>query len=66
MDELVETPDPVMFVRNTYDPSTAVAGAYKMSKLFAGNFVVEQKGLRGRGPILAEQKKLGRRPVNVD
>ena len=40
----VETPNPVLFIGNTYDAATDIVSAYGMSKLFAGSVVVEQKG----------------------
>lgn len=39
-----KTPNPVLFVGNTYDAATAIGSAYGMSELFDGSIVLEQKG----------------------
>lgn len=44
VDKKVMTPNPVLFIGNTYDAATWVGSAYGMSKLFPGSVVVEQKG----------------------
>lgn len=40
----VSTPNPVLFVGNTYDPATPLASAYNMSATFEGSVVLEQHG----------------------
>lgn len=40
----VETPNPILFIGNTYDAATPAASAYRVSELFPGSVVVEQKG----------------------
>ncbi|MBE3048831.1 alpha/beta hydrolase [Candidatus Bathyarchaeota archaeon] len=44
LDGVVETKNPVLLIGNTWDPTTGVHTAYKMSEMFAGSVVVEQKG----------------------
>lgn len=39
-----KTPNPVLFVGNTYDAATAIGSAYGMSERFEGSVVLEQKG----------------------
>ena len=40
----IKTPNPVLFVGNTYDAATSIDSAYNMTASFAGSVVVEQKG----------------------
>lgn len=46
------TPNPVLFVGNTYDAATAIGSAYKMSERFEGSIVLEQKGFGVSSPSL--------------
>ncbi|SPO01895.1 related to hydrolases or acyltransferases (alpha/beta hydrolase superfamily) [Cephalotrichum gorgonifer] len=46
----VKTPNPVLFLANTYDPATSIESARLMSSSFEGSVVVEQKGF-GHGSI---------------
>lgn len=39
-----KTPNPVLFIGNTYDAATAIGSAYGMSERFEASVVLEQKG----------------------
>lgn len=40
----IKTPNPVLFIGNTYDAATSINSAYNMTSAFDGSVVVEQKG----------------------
>lgn len=40
----VKTPNPVLFIGNTYDAATSIDSAYNMTASFDGSVLVEQKG----------------------
>lgn len=40
----IKTPNPVLFIGNTFDAATSIDSAYNMTAAFDGSVVVEQKG----------------------